>query len=115
MRSTLYAQSRAGPPSASMHPHRTSYTVLTGPPDYLGTNHAPGSPPATHVRDLRLSVITALGVDFKGRRCLDIGCNDGTVSTQIGEGPLSVPRTDYTWTLLIPYRQKPLTSKRATW
>lgn len=63
----------------------TPYTVLTGPPDYLGTNHAPGSPPAIHVRDLRLGVITALGVDFKGRRCLDIGCNDGTVSTQIGE------------------------------
>ncbi|KAK7189658.1 hypothetical protein DPSP01_012900 [Paraphaeosphaeria sporulosa] len=50
---------------------------------YLGPNHAPGSPPAIHVRDLRLGVIAALGVDFKGRRCLDVGCNDGSVSTQI--------------------------------
>lgn len=31
-------------------------------------------------------MIAALRVDFKGRRCLDIGCNDGSVSTQIGEG-----------------------------
>ncbi|KAJ4356433.1 uncharacterized protein N0V89_004466 [Didymosphaeria variabile] len=51
--------------------------------NYLGPNHAPGSPPAIHVRDLRLSVITALGFSFKGRRCLDVGCNDGSVSTQI--------------------------------
>ncbi|KAF9737200.1 hypothetical protein PMIN02_012758 [Paraphaeosphaeria minitans] len=50
---------------------------------YLGPNHAPGTPPAIHVRDLRLGLITALGVDFKGRRCLDVGCNDGSVSTQI--------------------------------
>ncbi|KAF1972405.1 S-adenosyl-L-methionine-dependent methyltransferase [Bimuria novae-zelandiae CBS 107.79] len=51
--------------------------------NYLGTNHAPGSPPAIHVRDLRLSVISSLGFSFKGCRCLDIGCNDGSVSTQI--------------------------------
>ncbi|KAL1606553.1 hypothetical protein SLS60_003958 [Paraconiothyrium brasiliense] len=59
--------------------------------NYLGPNHAPGSPPAIHVRDLRLSVITALGVSFKGRRCLDVGCNDGSVATQIGEGTPAQP------------------------
>lgn len=81
-------------PHLSLQPPCTRYIHCTllacpdQPADYLGPNHAPGAPPAIHVRDLRLSVITALGVDFVGRRCLDVGCNDGSISTQIGALPL---------------------------
>ncbi|CAI6337304.1 unnamed protein product [Periconia digitata] len=51
--------------------------------DYLGPNHNFGSPPSTHVRDTRLALIDSLGLSFEGKRCLDLGCNDGTVSTQL--------------------------------
>ena len=52
--------------------------------DYLGPNRTPGSPPAIHVRDVRLTLIAALGFSFQGKRCLDVGCNDGSVGTQLG-------------------------------
>lgn len=52
--------------------------------DYLGPNHAPGSPPSTHVRDVRLSLIDARAFSFRAKRCLDVGCNDGAVGTQLG-------------------------------
>ncbi|KAF2448936.1 Bin3-domain-containing protein [Karstenula rhodostoma CBS 690.94] len=77
MASQSQSQSRSQSQSQSKSTNYGNYQ------HYLGPNHAPGSPPAIHVRDLRLGVITALGVDFKGRRCLDVGCNDGSVSTQI--------------------------------
>ena len=53
-------------------------------PDYLGPNHQLGKPPAIHVRDARLTLIQALGIDFKGLRCCDVGSNDGNVATQLG-------------------------------
>ncbi|PVI06414.1 hypothetical protein DM02DRAFT_609988 [Periconia macrospinosa] len=51
--------------------------------DYHGPNHNYGSPPSIHVRDSRLALIDRLGISFKAKRCLDIGTNDGTISTQL--------------------------------
>ncbi|KAJ4294025.1 hypothetical protein N0V90_007714 [Kalmusia sp. IMI 367209] len=59
--------------------------------NYLGPNHAPGSPPSIHLRDVRLSVtIDTLAFSFKGRRCLDVGCNTGSVATQLAREVVGV-------------------------
>ncbi|KAF9691763.1 hypothetical protein EKO04_010268 [Ascochyta lentis] len=51
--------------------------------DYTGPSRAPGS--ATHVRDARLHLLTTLVPDiFTAKTCLDIGCNAGNVSCQLG-------------------------------
>lgn len=56
--------------------------------DYTGPSRASGS--ATHVLDVRLNLLATLvpGI-FTAKTCLDIGCNAGNVSTQLGmwEGP----------------------------
>ncbi|KAF1830890.1 S-adenosyl-L-methionine-dependent methyltransferase [Decorospora gaudefroyi] len=50
--------------------------------DYSGVSKPPAS--AIHVRDPRLNVLAALipGI-FTAKTCLDIGCNAGSVSTQL--------------------------------
>jgi hypothetical protein len=66
--------------------------------DYSGTAKAAGS--AIHVRDPRLDIAKDLipGL-FTAKNCLDIGCNAGGVSCQLGKQPLhpcSLPASDYT-------------------
>ena len=56
---------------------------LTCEPDYTGPSKAPGT--ATHVTDPRLNLLAALSPAlFHGKTCLDIGCNAGSVSSQLG-------------------------------
>ncbi|UPX21286.1 uncharacterized protein EKO05_0011476 [Ascochyta rabiei] len=71
--------------------------------DYTGPSRAPGS--ATHILDARLNLLTTLvPAIFTAKTCLDIGCNAGHVSCQLGvwkDPPGSFPISDYTSMLLI--------------
>jgi 7SK snRNA methylphosphate capping enzyme len=52
--------------------------------DYSGVSQTPGS--ATHVLDPRLEILATLIPElFTAKDCLDIGCNAGRVSTQLGK------------------------------
>ncbi|KAF2126280.1 hypothetical protein P153DRAFT_298357 [Dothidotthia symphoricarpi CBS 119687] len=52
------------------------------PADYSGPSKVPGS--ATHVLDARLNLLrTLIPAIFEGKKCLDIGCNAGSVSCQL--------------------------------
>jgi 7SK snRNA methylphosphate capping enzyme len=66
--------------------------------DYSGTAKAAGS--AIHVRDPRLDLARDLVSDlFSAKNCLDIGCNAGGVSCQLGKGdhdPCPFAASDYT-------------------
>lgn len=56
---------------------------LTPFTDYTGPSKAPGT--AIHVTDPRLNLLAALSPAlFNGKTCLDIGCNAGSVSCQLG-------------------------------
>lgn len=65
---------RLQPPPSTLHPHSLCLhcSVDRPPPtDYLATNHAPGSP--------------------SKENCLDVACNHGSISTQLGEGTPAQP------------------------
>jgi 7SK snRNA methylphosphate capping enzyme len=74
--------------------------MLTVKVDYTGTAKAAGS--AIHVRDPRLDHIQDLVPHlFTAKNCLDIGCNAGGVSCQLGkreQDPCSAVASDYTFT-----------------
>jgi 7SK snRNA methylphosphate capping enzyme len=56
--------------------------------DYSGPANLPAS--ASHVLDPRLQLLTTLVPDlFLGRKCLDIGCNAGGVSCQLGKSGMT--------------------------
>lgn len=59
--------------------------------DYSGPSKLPGS--ATHVLDPRLNLLATLipGI-FAAKHCLDVGCNAGSVSCQLGTFDSGSPR-----------------------
>jgi hypothetical protein len=63
-------------------------TLLTMPSDYQGAGrHEPGPALASHVKDPRLVLLDGLvpGLFADGSAVLDIGCNAGAVTVQIGK------------------------------
>ncbi|KAF2203521.1 Bin3-domain-containing protein [Delitschia confertaspora ATCC 74209] len=76
---------RSAPVSRTEDELTTGGTVWGNYKGYQGAaRHFPGSKPSSHVQDRRLTVLESLvpGL-FRGKKCLDIGCNDGAIPIQL--------------------------------